>query len=198
MYTRASLSQRVARQWVAKKIAERVLQSCCHAASECVRLPYVFPEYQADFSGRIVTRLQREKTFFACVFVLVVLGSGWDTPTRQKQKPANCSKETRSPANGALVYSHTKKKKSRRMLRCKKYYRLQKCENAKVPKNVGMMSEYSDVTLGGKVDFLRAPRRLRDEERRSIPTSIFCFVRGQEQCAAKLAGVKTGRHVTLT
>ena len=70
-------------------------------------------------------------------------------------------------------------------------------ERAKVKKNVGITSEYSDVTLGGKVVFSRGPRGLRDEGRRNIPTSISCFVRMQKQSVAELTGVKSMSHLTV-
>ena len=61
--TEARRSQCVARQWVAKKIAECVLQSCCNVASECLRTRAFFPSATQIFLFASLHDCNTEKKF---------------------------------------------------------------------------------------------------------------------------------------
>jgi len=63
--TRASGSQRVARQWVAKKIAEQVLHSCCNAASECLRARAFFPSATQTFQSATLRDCNTKKIWWS-------------------------------------------------------------------------------------------------------------------------------------
>jgi hypothetical protein len=111
--------------------------------------------------------------------------------------PTCCPSATPSSEVSAAVYVSIRTRRGE-LLHSHACRRLEKWGVQQMHKNVGMMSKYSDVTLGGKVDFLRAPCRLRDEERRSTSTRNFCFVRTQMPECRRQACVKTESHVTVT